>query len=855
MKKIRPESFARRLLAEKYGEAFVGDICEMYDEKAAAHGRINARIWLGFQLLLSIAALVKKNIGGSTGMMKSYVLTTFRHFKKHKAYSLINIFGLSAGLSVVIFILLFLWFERSYDRFHQDADRIYRISLKHFCEGRFVEDSHIFTPPIGPDMKNEFPEVEEYARFSIPRNIYLVLENRAHKESDVRFADQSFFEFFSFRLTKGDPKTALESPFAIVLTESCAERIFGHRDPTGAEVRIGQDRTYIVTGVAEDPPENSTIQFSALISFSTLYRIPGIYMDWNGGNQFITYVKLSADADPEAMESKFPDFLWSRINEQIATVGWKYEAYLQPLKKIHFFYDESSKTALTNFRTFSVTAMFILIIACINFINLTTARAARRAREVGLRKVVGAHRFHLIKQFLGESIIMTAIAFAIGVGFVVILTPVYNQLLDKQMNVRELLDAGRIFWLLVLALSVGIAAGIYPAFYLSSFRPVKTLKGILVTGQAGKPFRKGLVILQFTVSVGLIILTLLVQNQLRFIKKIELGYDKENMVVVPLNQDELGKKTDILRSDLMAIPGIVQVAASSDVPYAGFTSNGYLPEGYTKSVMFYALDVDENFLSTYGIDVVEGRNFSENFATDEEAVLINETLARQVGWTNPLGKIIHRNRDMRVIGIVKDFQFATLHDTIGPLIISHRPWDNRFGYLSIKIRSSDIRQTLDAVEGIFKEISPMILFEYFFLDDAFNRMYKSEERFQKIFAYFAGLAVCIALLGLFSLSAYSVQQKAKEIGIRKVLGASLPNLLSLLSREIILLVIAANAVAWPSAYIFMKKWLTNFSYKETISIWVFSAALVGSLCAALMTIGFQTLKVVLKDPIEDLRAE
>lgn len=848
------EFLLEKFLFGKYKEAFIGDLLESYEIRAADR-RISAKIWLLSQLLSSFFSLLRKNIYGSMAMFKNYFLMAFRNLKKHRTYTLINVFGLALGLSATILILIYLQFEISYDRFHENADSIYRVCIRHLRGGISEGETHVFTPPIGPDMKKDFPEVEDFVRMSTLRVAYINVDNKSFKVDRIRYASPRLFEVFRFKLRSGNSQTALVDPFSIVLSERTSERIFGSKDPIGETVQIGAEDLYKVTGIVENPPHNSSIQFNALISFETLYARPIMAMDWNGGNQIITYVKLGENATAGSVEKKFPDFLWRNINERIAPYGWKNEAYLQPLKKIHFYYDQSSRTALVNFYTFSAVAIFILLIACINFVNLTTARAARRAREVGIRKVIGAHRRNLIRQFLGESLVMTTLAFAVGIGVAFILTPTYNQLLNKELNPLELLNLTSVFGLLFLILLVGMASGVHPAFYLSSFQPVKTLKGVFDSARGKKKFRNALVVFQFVISVTLIICTLLIRNQLRYVKKAELGYNKENMVVIPLADQDLRTKTEEMKADLLSLPGIVQAAASSDVPHNGFTSNGYIPEGYSHSIMIHALDADEHFLKTYGIDLVKGRNFSKEFATDRDAYLINETLAEQLGWDNPLGKTIRRNGDRKVIGVVKDFQFATLHNKIEPLLITNTPWRKEFDYMSIKINTNDIQGTLSSIEGVYKKFSPLIPFEYFFLDDAFDRLYKSEERFEKIFQYFSLLAICIALLGLFSLSAYSAQQKSKGIGIRKVLGASVPQILSLFSRETIVLIVVANALAWPVALLVIQRWLGNFAYRSSISIWAFVLAFSGSLAAAFVTISYQSLKAALKKPADELRTE
>jgi putative ABC transport system permease protein len=704
-------------------------------------------------------------------------------------------------------------------------------------------------------MKKDFPEVEDFVRFSTPRIAYLNVDNKAHKEIGVSYADESLFNIFSFELISGEPESALKAPYSIVLSESTATRIFGTPDALGQIIKIGPKDVYKVTGIVKNPPSNSSIQFNTLISFASLYEDSRNYMDWRGGNQYITYVMLVEGTDPAHVEQKFPDFMWGYLNETISEYGWKVEPYLQPLEKIHFYYDKNSRASLTNFYTFSAIALFILVIACINFINLTTARAANRAREVGMRKVLGALRVNLIKQFLGESIVITFLSFLAGIVLVLVLTPIYNQLLHRDFSLSRMLNLEYLLVLVGLILVVGIVSGIYPAFYLSSFQPVKTLKGVFESSHRKRKLRNALVIFQFAISVTLIICTLLIQIQLNFMKKLELGFNKENIVVVPMPDRESRTKTEVMRTELMNITGIQAVSASSEVPYNGFTSNGYVPEGYEHSIMIHVVDVDYDFLNTFDIELVKGRNFSKEFPSDSKAYLINETLARQLSWDDPIGKIIRRNGDSNVIGVVKDFKFATLHNKIEPLLLNLSTMGGAFTSLSIKFKSSNIPETLKDIEKVYERFSPVIPFEYWFLDQAFDTLYKSEERFQKIFFYFSCLAIFIALLGLFSLSSYSLQQKSKEIGIRKVLGASIPNILTLFSKELILLIFAANAVAWPAAFYVINKWLGNFAYRENISLWIFLLAFVSSILAALLTIGFQILKAAFKNPVDELRCE
>jgi putative ABC transport system permease protein len=456
---------------------------------------------------------------------------------------------------------------------------------------------------------------------------------------------------------------------------------------------------------------------------------------------------------------------------------------------------------------------------------------------------------------LGESVVLTFLALLIGIFLVYLFTPVYNQLLNKDFDFLRMIGIQEILGMVGLILIVGIAAGLYPAFYLSSFQPVKTLKGIFETRRGKKRFRNSLVVFQFAISVTLIICTILIQGQLSFMKKMDLGFDKENVVVIPLMNNDLRSKTKEMRAELINLPNVLDVTASSAVPCRGFTSNGYFPEGYSHSIMIHVVNVDEHFLKAFDIPVVQGRGFSREFSTDKDAYMINETLARQLNWDNPIGKTISRNGDHEVIGVVKDFKFATLHDRIAPLILTHREHTDYLGRLSVKIKSGNIPETLNSIKGVYKRFSPLFPFEYSFLDAEFDRLYRSEERFQKIFFYFSFLAIFIALLGLFTLSSYSARQKAKEIGIRKVLGASIPNILSLFTKELTGLILTANLLAWPAAYFLMNRWLTNFAFRDSIRIWVFFAAMAGSLLAASVTISFQSLKAAYKNPVEELRDE
>ncbi len=774
---------------------------------------------------------------------------------KYKAYAITNIFGLAVGIGATILILLYIQFQLSYDNFHEDAESIYRVSVIHKKEGKLEFESPIFTPPIGPAMKRDFPEVENFVRFSTPRVAYVSHKDRSLKIDEIRHADPTLFSIFSFELIAGSPRHALAAPYSMVLTEESAERIFGSEDALGKTIVVDNKDSYQITGIVEKPPANSHLQYNAFISFSTLYKDPNRFMGWNGGNQYYTYVKLLPTAAPEELQRKFPDFMWEYINEQYANFGLSVEPYLQPLRDIHLRYNDYSDNLRTNIYIFAAIALLILFIACVNFVNLTTARATKRAKEVGVRKVLGANKQALIRQFLGESILLTLMALAVALFLVETFLPVYQNLLNKDLRISQVINVRTIVGLGVILVVVGVVAGSYPALSLSSFQAVRTLKGIFRSGSDKGKSRDILVVFQFAISIALIVCTILINRQLNYVKQKELGFDKDNIVVLPLVGDDVKAKSKTLKTQLLERPNILSVTACSQVPRNGFTRNGYIPEGFKNPITIYVVDVDEDFLETFDVDVVMGRNFSKEFASDKSAYLINESLARQLNWQDPIGKTIRRNGDHRVVGMVKDFHFATLHSKIQPLIITNQPWRNLFNKLAVKISAGNVSGTLNSIERTWQHVVPSVPFNYWFLDESFDRLYKSEQRFQRVFLYFSGLAILIALLGLFSLTSLSTEQRTKEIGIRKVLGASVLGITSLLSKDFLKLVIVANVLAWPVAYYFMNRWLESFAYRTDINLLMFVLAGAFALFVALCTVSYQAVRTALTNPVDVLRYE
>jgi putative ABC transport system permease protein len=773
--------------------------------------------------------------------------------KNHKVYAITNVGGLSVGLAIAFLIVLYIQPELSYDNFHLKLDRLFRVSIMYRKEGSIAGDSPEFTPPIGPAMKAEFPEVDGYARVSTLRPAYLSQGDQAFKVEGIAFADSTLFDLFSFRLVAGAPRTALAQPFSIVLTEELARRFFGDGNPVGQTVKLDNDNLYTVTGVIQRPPENSSIRFDALISFSTLYRLPNLFMDWNGGNQYITYVLLAGNAKPEDVQRKFPDFMWKHLNKQMSGIGVAFEPHLQPLKDIHLHHNPGSDSIRTNLYVFGAIAILILFIACVNFVNLAMAQAVSRSKEVGVRKVLGASWGNLVRQFLGESLVLSGIAVVMAILLLEIVSSAFGEITGRNMMLASQWNVQTAGVLLAISLLVALGSGLYPAFYLSSMETVWTLKG--GTAVFKKNSRNVLVVLQFAVSIALGVSTIVIDRQINFINTKTLGFEKENMLVLPLIGDEVQAKSEPLKAALSQVPGVVAVAASSDVPHNGFTSNGYFPEGSSSPMMIHVVDVDDAFLATYGIDIVQGRGFSGASSAEKDTYLINETLARTLNWNDPIGKTIRRNGDHEVIGVVRDFHFATLHERIEPLIVTRRPWLEKFTHLSVKVKPADLQLTLNSIKDAWAGIAPSTPFNYFFLDDAFDRTYKREQRFQSILGWSSLFAIVIASVGLLSLVALSVRQRTKEIGIRKVLGASVPGIISLISREYTTLVVAANLIAWPVAAYLMNSWLEDFAYRIGLPWWAFLLAGCAALAAALLAVGIQSLRAAMANPVEALRYE
>ena len=781
----------------------------------------------------------------------NFLRTTFRYLTKDKAFSIINIFGLATGLTAVLCIAFYVVRETNYDRFHQYADRIYRVSIA-MSGGGMEQESYIFTPPIGPAMKAEIPEIEEYTRGTYHKSFIAATGDKSFKLDEVCYVDTAFFSMFTFSLIRGNSQTALAAPYSIVLTEESATKFFGNRDPMGQMIRLDNMNEFTVTGIVKAPPVNSHIQFNALLSFSTLYQLPNTNMGWNGGNQYITYIRLHKNADPEAAKAKMQNILWENLGKYIAEAGWKMSGNLQPLRDLHLHHDRESIYLRIFVLVFVALALITLAIACINFVNLTTARSMRRVREASVRKALGAKRFNLVRQFLGESMLIAIAAFVIALILFKIFQPFYIQIAGEMPDAG--LSATAIVIVFVLTVITGVIGGSYPAIRLSSLDLAMAAKG----GEAPKKkhrLQNILIVTQFASAVLLIICTLAVSRQLTLMRNVDLGFSKEGVLVLDFNGKTASDRSEVLKQRLLSLAEVLSATAMSDVPCGGLTANGYFPEGMDNSIMINVVDVDEDFLDVYGIKLLNGRFFSGG-EQDKLFYVVNESLAKTFGWNDEaISKSISRNGKHEIIGVVSDFIYAPLYGKIEPLIITNNPWEGRFSSLSIRYSAAEVPSMVSKIEKVWNEVNPGIPFEYNFFDEMYDKQFKMEMRFRSLFAVFAGIAIILAALGVLSLMAYTTEQRKKEIGIRKVLGATVGEILMLLLRQTGIQVLIANVLACPLAWWIIHTGLSHFAYRISLGPVIFFTAFLISALAALLAVGFQALRAAIANPVESIKSE
>lgn len=793
-------------------------------------------------------------------MFRNYLKIAYRNLLRHKVFSFINIMGLAVGMTACFLIFLYVRFELSYDNIHSKKENIYRLVTDVITPSETIH-AGITSWPMGPNIKNDFPEVEAFVRVqSTP--MLVTKEDKKFQEEKVMWADSTFFKLFDFNLKKGDRNTALKDVFTVVISESTAKKYFGTSDPMGQTLSLYNYYPAKVTGVIEDIPENSHLKADILVSMSSLTQSiePTRDEQWTNFDA-TTYLLLKPGANPKNFEKKFPAFLQKHIGKDMDGSKMSFILFLEPLKDVYLLSKREAnieKGNVSNIYIFSIIAAFILLIACINFINLTTARSIERAKEVGIRKVVGAEKAQLVRQFLYESLILSLVAFIISISLCALLLPQFNDLAGKQISAGIFDNAVYVILLFVSAITIGILAGIYPAFVLSHFKPIVVLKGNYSTGNKGIFLRKGLVVAQFAISIALIIGTIVVYKQMMYMRSQELGFKKDQVIVFDTQGDPA---RNALKEEISNLPQVKGTSLSSTVP-GGSHSTAYSEiensKGDLQVANIHLYFVDFDYIPQYNIEMAAGRSFSRDFQTDTtQAMVINEAAAKFLGYNSPedaIGKRFQQwGREGKIIGVSKNFHFKSLQENVEPLSMRIEP--SRSYLLSVHVAAAQMPAMIATIESKWKKILPQKPFSYYFLDEFFERQYRAEERFGKLFLNFAFLAIFISCLGLFGLSSYSTIQRTKEIGIRKVLGASVNGIVHLLSKDFIRLVIIAFVIAAPLSWILMHKWLEDFAYRINISWWIFLAAGVIAILIALFTISFQAIRAALANPVKSLRTE
>ena len=799
-------------------------------------------------------------------MFRNYLAVILRNLLWHRGYSAINVLGLAIGLTSCILILLYVQNELSYDQHHERKDRIYRIVVSDTAEGR--TDEWARTPSAwGPVLMEEYPEIERFTRWKPPDSSWLIgYEEKSYEEKYFIFADSTVFDIFTIPLVQGNPQTALTKPHTVVVSETMAEMIFGNENPIGKVISADEIYMFTVTGIMRDMPKNSHFRADFLASFSTL-AASGIYNEpttiQNMDRTLYTYLLIQEGYAPEDLEDKLPQFPVRHLGERLETLGMEFRPYLQQLTDIHLYsnlkLEIKTNSDIRYVYIFTSVAIFMLLIACVNFMNLSTARSARRAQEVGIRKVLGAQRVQLIGQFIGESVFFAFIALALALVLVHLLLPEFNRFSGKALEM-DYQSTWLVPTLLAITLCTGITAGVYPALVLSSFRPVAVLSGALKTGVSPSLLRKALITFQFAVSIIMIVGTLVILEQLEYIGNKKLGFDKEHVVVIRLPDYETVQGFPALRNKVMQYPEIVNLSTTTSVPGRLTATSFIQPEGYIveDTPLIPTIWTGFDFVETMGIEIISGRTFSRAVASDNYSVLINETAARSFGWEDPIGKTFTYTHTpdyppMHVVGVMADFHYHTLHQRIEPLLILFWEGGNT---MVARLRSQSLTRGLEILQDQWRETYPNHpAMEFYFLDQDLEQKYAAEQRLGSVFIAGATLSILIACLGLLGLASYMAEQRTREIGVHKAVGATVSNVILLLSKDFTWLILIAFVLGVPISYYIMQGWLEGFPYRIEISLWMFILTGLAALLITWLTVGYHALKAATANPADALQAE
>lgn len=885
---VQPPRWAHWLLTKLHPdntlEEVEGDLHELYTHWYNSSGKTRATL----RYLLSVVSVLPPFVrrrktnkqqhytsGLNSIMIRNYLKIAFRTLKRQKVSTSINIVGLAIGLATCILILLYVQDELSYDRYNEKADRIFRVALKLRLNGEDASGPVLGSSAAG-DLQQEFPEVLKVTHIQNQSGEFVSYGTTSFKEDHLLYADSAFFDVFTIPFLEGDPKRALTEPNTLVVTEETARKYFGNQEATGKVLLFGSDKTpYRITGVVRDLPVNSHFHFNMLASLATYKER---HMGWLYNMNYYTYLLLPEKYDYKQLEAKISRLAEKEVGvelqqflsislKQFREKGDDFGIFLQPLTSIHL-YSPFGGTELSPggnilyVYVLTAIAFFMLIIACVNFMNLSTATAVRRSREVGVRKVLGSVKGQLQLQFLMESVLLAIAALVVGLLMVGLGLPFFNQLTGKALTMSLLINPFVAVGLVAGAVLVGLLAGSYPAFYLASFKPVAVLKGRVTTGRGSFNLRSGLVVFQFFITISMIIATVTADRQLRYMRTQSLGFNREQVLVIH-DTHMLRNNESVFRDRIIQSPQVITGSISGQVP-VGKTNNDnttvMAKENPDKGVMSRFYYVDDAYVPTLGMHVVQGRNFSKSFSTDSFAVILNETAVRALGWQkDPIGRELVGNIDdngvktyYRVIGVVSDFHFESLRQKIGPLVMF---LGRNSGNILVKTHTDKLPQLLASLKQQWESFSPAAPFSYSFLDDRFAQVYVSEQKIEQVLTLFSSLTIFIACLGLFGLATYTAEQRTKEIGVRKVLGASVSSVVALLSKDFLKLILIALVLATPIAWWGMDQWLKGFAYRVTIDWWIFALAGLLAIGIALLTVSFQSIKAALMDPMKSLRSE
>jgi len=785
-------------------------------------------------------------------MFRNYLKVALRNIVRHKAYSVINVAGLAIGMACALLILLWIQDELSYDRFHENADRLHLVALTQRMEtGQQTIPTQ--QAPLGPLLKGNIPEIVEYARFR--EYFYTLTYNEMTFQEEIYFADPSFLTMFSFPLIKGDPATALDDPHSILLTETMAEKYFAENEPVGKVVRLKDQLDLTVTGIVRDVPHNSTIRFECLAPFQLLQEL-GYEIDQWLGNDYLTFVLLQERPSSQEVGEKINAFCRDLYKQEKGFSECPYSMFLHPLTKAHLHPLGWAGGRIDYVYIFGFAAAMILIIACMNFVNISTARSVNRAKEICLRKVVGASRAQLGRQFLGESILLSLVAAAVAVAFAEFLLPVFNYLAGKELSLVYS-NPALLLGLPAIVILTGVLSGMFPAIYLSAFQPVKVLKGHLRSGRGALRLRRILVVFQFVLSLVLIIATIVISSQIEYISNKDLGLNKENVLCLFASQ---GIKEHYLtfKEELEKNAGVVSVTASAQgithINSSLGNNWGFDGRDPNQRLEIHFDWVSLDYAETFSLRMAKGRFYSEEFPSDlADGIVLNERAVELMGMKDPIGKrFSYWGNDKRIIGVVKDFHLEPLYETLKPMVLIYQDFIN---LVYIRIAPGDPSQVVSHVEKMYKRLEPGGTFQYRFLEDRYKRLYRSELRLAALSQYATGLAIFIACLGLFGLASFMAERRTKEIGVRKVLGASMTGIVRIMCKEFVILVLLSILIASPIAYYVMIRWLEHFAYRTSLGWWVFAVGGLLALFITLITVSFQAVKAALTNPVETLRYE